>query len=174
MRNSIIFLVDDEHEIQVKHFPLAIIEAIMLPSQGLLIMMVFVRPTYLKRRHQNPDGTRLQAWKRTIFGEDSSKKRFKEGALTTSPPPTEIQIQLHAMKVEAITENSNHEMVDYDLEIGIYATARRLPREMISSLTASIGDFDHVLESDKEDKRCVDSRSTSPDLSSRAPMKSPT
>jgi hypothetical protein len=124
MRNSIIFLVDDEHEIQVKHFPLAIIEAIMLPSQGLLIMMVFVRPTYLKRRHQNPDGTRLQAWKRTIFGEDSSKKRFKGGALATSPPPTENQIQLHAIELKAITAGSNHETVDDDLDLGIYATAR--------------------------------------------------
>jgi hypothetical protein len=166
--------VEDEHEIQAKHFPLAIIEAIMLPLQGLLNKMVFLRPTYLMRRHQNPDRTRLLALKRTIFGEDSTKKGFKEGALARSPPPTENQIQLHA-----ITEGSNHKMVDDDLELGIYdtstndtstkvATASRIPRRMISSLTASIGDFDHVLENDKEDKRWGDSRS------SRAAMKSPT
>jgi hypothetical protein len=149
----------EEHEMMVKYYPIAIFQAALLPLQGLLNMMVYIRPKYLKWRHEFPSETRLWATKRAIFGDEV--KPTKVGALQAlSPSPQNPMEKLTAEKEINGNANSDEEKETDDdgVELGTYnvcnaGSFKRLPRDMISSLTASTGDFDHVIEEDEEDMR---------------------
>eukprot|EP00980_Cylindrotheca_fusiformis_P017213 scaffold5297_cov104-Cylindrotheca_fusiformis.AAC.6 len=120
-----------ELEMMVNFYPIAVLQAALLPLQGLLNMMVYIRPKYLKWRNQFPHQPTIWAVKYAIWGDES---KFKSRAKTPSSPAKDQLKQPDQLNVSS----SN----------------KRLPQEMLSSLTASHGDFDHVVEKGTHDNRC--------------------
>jgi hypothetical protein len=59
-----------EAEMQYDHYPLMILQAILLPLQGLLNMLVYVRPKYLTCRQLFSEESKIWAFRRAIFGSE--------------------------------------------------------------------------------------------------------
>ncbi|CAJ1954116.1 unnamed protein product [Cylindrotheca closterium] len=58
-----------EMEIPYNNFALMVIQAILFPLQGLLNMMIYIRPKYKNNRLYHCEETRVWAIRRAIFGE---------------------------------------------------------------------------------------------------------
>lgn len=167
---------EDELKMILTFYPVSIIQAILLPLQGLLNMVVYIRPKFLKARHENPKETRTWAAKRSIFGD--GVKPTNHGTETLSPgTPVQrkkpVQKEMQELLMPDITSgsdemqqpqsNGNNGSSDASTHAesntsnaSSLAATTPLPQDMISSLTASLGDFDHILEEDEEDERWVD------------------
>ncbi|CAB9506474.1 expressed unknown protein [Seminavis robusta] len=52
-----------------KLFPLLLLQAIFLPSQGFFNLLVYIRPTYKRTRRENADESRWWAFRRALYGE---------------------------------------------------------------------------------------------------------
>lgn len=50
-------------------FPLLVLQALLLPSQGLFNVLVYIRPSFWRVRQDYPDETRLWAFRRALYGE---------------------------------------------------------------------------------------------------------
>ncbi|CAJ1970412.1 unnamed protein product [Cylindrotheca closterium] len=135
----------DEPKLMNDIYGLMVLNAIFAPLQGFLNMLVFMRPKYVKARHQFPRETRAWAFRRAVLGdgvgpEQRGARRMEEPIDSIpnsgSATPQETQCTLAMMRpAESSTKNSidqtNHSVP--------------LPKGtmMMSSLTASLGDFDH-------------------------------
>lgn len=128
----------EEQAMAAQLYPILVLNAFFAPLQGFLNCIVYCRPKYLKARCEYPGETRLWAAKRAIFGDDVEPK--------SKGPPVEA--------TRPVSGNKNSDEKEDDPEAGGgNSTTNRLPREMISSLTAIIGDFDHGLQEGEEDER---------------------
>jgi hypothetical protein len=141
---------DEELSMLVKIYPIMVLNAIFAPLQGFLNLVVYIRPKYLKWRHEYPRETRLWTVRRAIFGEDIQPQN--EGGRPRADAKADIGRKPRVVKRNERKGENAEEKVE-DIETGRHAATTRLPRDMISSLTGSIGDFDHVLEEGEEDGR---------------------
>jgi hypothetical protein len=145
---------DEELSMLVKIYPIMVLNAFFEPLQGFLNLLVYIRPKYLKWRHEYPRETRWWTVRRAIFGEDIQPQN--EGGRPRADAKA-IGRKPRVVKRNARKGEDAEEKVE-DIETGGHAATTRLPRDMISSLTGSIGDFDHVLEEGKEDGRWESSK----------------
>jgi hypothetical protein len=82
----------EEMELPYHNYAMLVLQASLLPLQGLFNMMVYVRPKYLKNRVQFSKETKLWALRRAISGasveplhEDSGENKTEaEGKKTKS------------------------------------------------------------------------------------------
>eukprot|EP00980_Cylindrotheca_fusiformis_P010754 scaffold2429_cov106-Cylindrotheca_fusiformis.AAC.5 len=58
----------EEMELAYRFFPLLVLQAFFLPLQGLLNMLIYIRPTYFRNRSSFPKESRLWVFRRTICG----------------------------------------------------------------------------------------------------------
>jgi hypothetical protein len=102
----------EEMELPYHNYTMLILQASLLPLQGLFNMMVYVRPKYLKNRVQFPKETKLWAVRRAIIGtsvdplhEDSGENKIEaEGKKTKS----QVKQTKHSQgMVSSMTANSN-------------------------------------------------------------------
>jgi hypothetical protein len=166
---------EDEMEMMSKFYPISVIQAILLPLQGLFNMLVYLRPKILKSRHEYPEETKLWATKRSIFGDAVKPTYHGTQPLTPSPGTLQqkrkVDIRKESEEFRMPDINSDEMVEENDVDHGssdlsthdsshtskgAAASFTRLPRDTVSSLTASIGDFDHVIDEDEEDKRWKD------------------
>eukprot|EP00980_Cylindrotheca_fusiformis_P012447 scaffold3054_cov129-Cylindrotheca_fusiformis.AAC.11 len=171
---------EEEKEMMAKFFPISVIQAILLPLQGLFNMVVYVRPKYFKVKHDFPKETKTWAIKRAVFGECVKNKHQGTEALS---PETPIQAKVptanrnfNSLRMPDITtddddnndddagnvlghENHGGERSDSSTRdssnsssnnASSFATTR-LPKDTVSSLTAS-QEFDDILEEDEVDE----------------------
>lgn len=136
----------EELAMMVRFYPIAVLQAALLPLQGLFNMLVYIRPKYLKRRYDFPKETRTWAIKRAIFG-DEPKPPADHGNKPSDPQAAAAAETTDAPSL--LKNNSTAVVVGGD-------AYKRLPKAMVSSLTASRGDFDHVMAEDTEDTRWDD------------------
>mmetsp|Transcript_18649 Transcript_18649/g.46158 ORF Transcript_18649/g.46158 Transcript_18649/m.46158 type:complete len:668 (-) Transcript_18649:1205-3208(-) len=119
--------MEEEMQQVVDYYILYVLQAILAPLVGLFNMLVFIRPKYYVCRLAFPRETRLWIVRRTILGSKvkptfSSDGRSRFNGLRVSPvDPTDETVEKEA------TANM--------------AAVTRLPRDMMSSVTASEGDF---------------------------------
>ncbi|CAJ1935210.1 unnamed protein product [Cylindrotheca closterium] len=60
----------EEMELPKKHYILMVLQASLLPLQGLFNMMVYIRPKYIKNRSDFPGESRVWAIRRAVWGAD--------------------------------------------------------------------------------------------------------
>eukprot|EP00980_Cylindrotheca_fusiformis_P017211 scaffold5297_cov104-Cylindrotheca_fusiformis.AAC.4 len=111
---------------ETRLYPIMVLNAIFMPLQGFLNLLVYMRPKYLKWRDEYPLETRMWVVRRCILGE---KVR-----------PTKVPGRNGIVKEES----------DQDIEAPPAAAAARLPISMVSTLTLSVGDFDHSIPGKEE------------------------
>ncbi|KAL3930310.1 MAG: hypothetical protein SGBAC_011820 [Bacillariaceae sp.] len=58
----------EEKEMPYKHYVLMVLQACLLPLQGLFNMMVYIRPKYIKNRNDLPRESRIWALRRAVWG----------------------------------------------------------------------------------------------------------
>eukprot|EP00980_Cylindrotheca_fusiformis_P010753 scaffold2429_cov106-Cylindrotheca_fusiformis.AAC.4 len=58
----------EEKELSYTHYPLVVLQAMLLPLQGLFNMLVYIRPKYIGSRTGFPKETRFWAFRRAILG----------------------------------------------------------------------------------------------------------
>jgi hypothetical protein len=155
---------EDEMEMMSKFYPISVIQAILLPLQGLFNMLVYLRPKILKSRHEYPEETKLWATKRSIFGDAVKPTYHGTQPLTPSPGTLQqkrkVDIRKESEEFRMPDINSDEMVEENDVDHGSSdlsthdsshtgtskgaAAFTRLPRDTVSSLTASIGDFDYI------------------------------
>jgi hypothetical protein len=152
--------LEEELEMVSKIYPLMILNAFFSPLQGLFNMMVFLRPKYLKWRHEYPEESRFWVTKRAIFGKgvkptkrrktaSPSQNHLSETMPAASNHDQDNHIEINEEKNVTSCKEKNIE----DKETGSDPATTRLPYSMVSSLTVSLGAFDHVTLDDKDDER---------------------
>lgn len=139
---------EDELTMLVRIFPIMVLNAFFIPLQGFLNLLVYIRPKYLKWRHEYPRETRLWAVRRAILGE-GVRPENDGGALAVGNPVTK------PAKLKRPEENRQPELGEEENPV-----FTGLPKEKISSLTASKGDFDRIVDEDEEDDRWDGNNST--------------
>mmetsp|Transcript_45518 Transcript_45518/g.110250 ORF Transcript_45518/g.110250 Transcript_45518/m.110250 type:complete len:648 (-) Transcript_45518:28-1971(-) len=149
----------DELATLVRHYPIFVIQAIFSPLQGFLNMMVFIRPKYLKFRHLHKGESRLWVVRRAIFGEEVKPTIQAQRNLIKAPKPKEGVVD------SDVPEQTNPRGAKCE---PISPSVARLPRDMVSDLTASQGDFDHVMQ-EEDDERWEDKQATT-ETSRKAPL----
>lgn len=116
--------VEEELHKLAKFYFLFVLQAVLVPLQGFFNMAVFIRPKLHLCSKTFPKETRLWVIRRTIFGNRIKPTRSLDGALGA-----------HNTFPDAVNARKQDRTNDP-------ASATRLPRGMISSVTASEGDFD--------------------------------
>lgn len=147
-----------ELEMMVAVYPIALIQAIFQPAQGMLNMLVFVRPKYLKWRNEYPWETKWWALQRSIFGE-RIRPTMERPVLKPREEEDEEQSR-HFAIVESKDEEKEEAVSDGDGShtSGTSSAYSRATRENMSTLTASVGDFDHVIQDGVQDERWTSER----------------
>eukprot|EP00980_Cylindrotheca_fusiformis_P011757 scaffold2799_cov117-Cylindrotheca_fusiformis.AAC.4 len=108
----------DELSVAARIYPIMVLNAIFMPLQGFLNLLVYMRPKYLKWRDEYPDETRMWVIRRSIHGE-----------------------KVRPTKVPGKNGNDNEES---NQDVEAHATAVCLPLARVSTLTLSEGDVDHI------------------------------
>jgi hypothetical protein len=150
-----------------KLYPLMILNAFFAPLQGLFNMMVFLRPKYLKWRHEYPEESRFWVTKRAIFGKVVKPTERRKAA--TSPSQNHLSENMPAASNHDQDDHiESNEMKDVckekkikDKETGRNPATTRLPHSLVSTLSVNLGTFDHVTLDDEDDERwhgCDNSR----------------
>ncbi|CAJ1965860.1 unnamed protein product [Cylindrotheca closterium] len=131
-------------ELMVKYYPLAVLQSALLPLQGLFNMIIFLRPKYLKLRLRFPREGRFWTVRRIFLG-DELRPTVRDG---------------YKLDAQSGANRRNEPRSEADAPVGDMGTSMmaqlRLPRNMISSLTASEGDFEDVADGLGEDERWRD------------------
>ena len=154
---------ENEAELEKKLFPLLIFQAWFLPVQGLLNLLVYARPKYLKCRSDFPNESKVWSFRRAVYGD---KTKQTQDSHTPKPQAFILDVKQQSLEdssgeVDHRKKNDNHQDVDIILPIFTQGTvsislganvnqiqerhlsySRRLPRNFVSSLTGSLGDFD--------------------------------
>ncbi|CAJ1970015.1 unnamed protein product [Cylindrotheca closterium] len=154
-----------ELEMMVDYYPIALLQAVFQPLQGMLNMLVFCRPKYLKWRTEYPWETKWWAFQRSIFGERIRPTR--RGRPASKPVEGEddaeeggrpehfsssIEEESKQAKGDAISDgDASH--TSATLSSASSANSFYRTREGMSTLTASLGDFDHVIDDGVQDER---------------------
>ncbi|CAJ1941053.1 unnamed protein product [Cylindrotheca closterium] len=123
----------DETEMMMKYYPLAVVQATLLPLQGLFNMIIFLRPKYLMLRLEFPIEGRLWTAQRIFLGNQLRPAGASGRRVGRAPVDNVVNRRCEA--------ESDTDAATGDME-GSGLAPSRLPRNMISSLTASGGDFD--------------------------------
>ncbi|CAJ1960328.1 unnamed protein product [Cylindrotheca closterium] len=119
----------EELQIVVDHYVFYVLQAILAPLNGLFNVFVFIRPKYHLCRRAFPKETRLWIVRRTILG-------------LNVKPTYSLGSQSRAANVPRVSPTDrNNGSGEKGLETNM-ASSTRLPRDMISSVTASEGDFE--------------------------------
>mmetsp|Transcript_43928 Transcript_43928/g.105980 ORF Transcript_43928/g.105980 Transcript_43928/m.105980 type:complete len:468 (+) Transcript_43928:226-1629(+) len=63
--------VQEEMKIMLDMYPILVLSSVVTPLQGFFNMLVFLRPRYVRTRHDHPSETRLWAATYAIFGSPS-------------------------------------------------------------------------------------------------------
>ncbi|KAL3939277.1 MAG: hypothetical protein SGBAC_005978 [Bacillariaceae sp.] len=133
----------EDMEIMVQYYPLAVAQAIILPLQGLFNMIIFVRPKYLMLRLEFPFEARLWTVRRIFLG-SQLRPTARDGYKVNDDIGTRGNPRPEAES-------------DGDAPVGdTVMTANRIPRNMISSLTATDGGFDDFADELGRDERWHD------------------
>jgi len=144
----------EDKEMQIRFYPIFVMQAIFHPLQGCFNMLVFIRPKYLKYRYQYSNKKRMTVAKMAIFGSDSSSN---DGVKTPTAhrPPWKQQ----ASKSHIVTRKENQKSPEKksfgqkSVELKddqIRSSRQPLPRGMMSSLTLSLDEYEVPLEEGKE------------------------
>ncbi|CAJ1941041.1 unnamed protein product [Cylindrotheca closterium] len=133
----------DDMGLLVKYYHFAVLQAILLPIQGLFNCLIFCRPKYLVIRLEFPREGRLWTVKRILLGD-----RLPQTAFRMNPGGHVANSGIPQSEPES----------DADAPVGDTKTSKLVPlrllRNMISSLTASDGDCDdHANDELRSDER---------------------
>ena len=125
-------------------YPLMVLNAFFNPLQGLFNCLVYLRPKFLKYRHDFPEQSRIWCVKRCVFGDEVKPQPGKrpegnEDAAIAAPSPT-------SPLQPADDTQADGQYREPDIDIEAANQHKPLPRSMLSSLTASLGDFESVRE----------------------------
>lgn len=131
---------DEELSVLVQMYPTMVLNAIFSPLQGFLNLLVYIRPKYLKWGYAFPRETRRWAFRRAIFGdkilpENRAFPPWQEG----KAPQETGQIGQQQKVLDAGSQPCN--------------LTSRLPKAIMSNLSASQSDFDHMLGEGEKDLR---------------------
>ncbi|KAL3936992.1 MAG: hypothetical protein SGBAC_007807 [Bacillariaceae sp.] len=144
---------EDELRMVVRIYPLMVINAIMAPLQGFFNMLVFVRPKYLKWRNEFPMEKRLWVFKRCIFG-NQQRPTIRYVRKPMEQEPNDGGENPSVRRKSRNTDDSQFHLEDVQEERAVDSTPDFYsPRSMVSTLTASVGDFDHVIPEGRPDER---------------------
>ncbi|CAJ1967354.1 unnamed protein product [Cylindrotheca closterium] len=58
----------EEMELPYKYYPLLVLQSLLLPLQGFVNCLIYVRPQYIKSRRHFPQESRLWAFRRAVHG----------------------------------------------------------------------------------------------------------
>ncbi|CAJ1930971.1 unnamed protein product [Cylindrotheca closterium] len=159
----------------VRTFPIFLLQSIFSPLQGFLNMMVFIRPKYLKFRHLHKEESRLWVVRRSVFGEEVkptvSPAQQHQSSRSAKPPPKQQgkgdSNNKNNNKNKTSSSSSSSRPTGKQAKAGQVAptdqvappSTTRLPKGVVSDLTASRGDFDHVMQ-EEDDERWEDLATT--------------
>ncbi|KAL3935704.1 MAG: hypothetical protein SGBAC_008832, partial [Bacillariaceae sp.] len=147
----------------VRTYPVFALQAIFSPLQGFFNLMVFIRPKYLKYRHLHEEESRLWVIRRSIFGEEVKPTILQSQRRSSRTPNPFAPVDVKTVpktKPQAPKSNQVAPSTEAAPSNQGVPSATRLPRGMVSDLTASQGDFDHVMQ-EADDKRWEDTTENS-------------
>ncbi|KAL3928418.1 MAG: hypothetical protein SGBAC_012660 [Bacillariaceae sp.] len=128
----------EEAEMITAFFPVAVMQAIFHPLQGILNYCIFIRPKYVKYRYDNASESRSATPRPPLVGLDSSPE---EAATQTKKLSKSRQVAKVPGKNDVISETATssdeHQTEFKETPKGPRSSMRPLPRDMVSSLTAS-------------------------------------
>jgi len=125
-----------EETLPANNYILLVLQAWFLPLQGFFNMLVYVRPRYLKRRKTFLKESRFMSLRRVLYGDESG----------ASENGDELKTPGILNPVKDGKENDENRKIKAPVEEEQFC--KRLPAGMVSSMTASHGDFECPLESD--------------------------
>eukprot|EP00980_Cylindrotheca_fusiformis_P011759 scaffold2799_cov117-Cylindrotheca_fusiformis.AAC.6 len=126
---------DEKHALLVRIYPIMVLHSIFAPLQGFFNLLVYIRPKYLKWRHVYPRETKMWAVRRAVLGDSIQPKQVSS---------------VEAKKEEC----ANQKECPATAIVGDTEAYHRLPRGMVSSLSASLEDSNHeAMSADIEDGR---------------------
>ena len=139
----------DEVEMPSRHFPLLLIQAWFYPFQGVFNALVYIRPKYLKCRKEFPNESRRWAFRRAILGPSvtplfvspEDDRGAQQHLAVYSNDKDSIQVTITENEKQKETLNHGEERVIATTTTTGASITKRLPRDMVSSSTASQGDF---------------------------------
>ncbi|KAL3928419.1 MAG: hypothetical protein SGBAC_012661, partial [Bacillariaceae sp.] len=153
----------EEHAMMVHYYDIAVLQSFFYPLQGFCNMMVYVRPKYLTYRYGMPDESRFSVARLAVFGDeaDNNNNTNHNGAQRSpsrpsrkgSAPittPSMVNANKDLSKSERINELSAEFTTGGDQQGP--SSAIPLPRNMISSLTASLEDVESPARGAEENK----------------------
>jgi hypothetical protein len=124
----------EEMEMLVRFYKVFVLQSVLTPLSGLFNMLVFIRPKYMKWRHEYPNETRIWAVRRAIFGSDVTPAYRGPHHQPTRPQGKPNPVVAH-------------EETKKDADTGDATSLRAITR---LPPTASQGDFDHVVDANND------------------------
>ncbi|CAJ1952216.1 unnamed protein product [Cylindrotheca closterium] len=164
---------EEELALMCRWFPISVIQAIFMPLQGFLNMFVYLRPKYLKTRKEYPYESKFWSFKRSVFGQEIKPTRSNI-ATHLMTPIQDAKVERVAMKKKMSDKQKNAMVGAFDSnEVEFYddndynnavikashgpsskkLSSKKLAKYTVSDMTASEGDFDHVMDEDQVDDR---------------------
>lgn len=128
-----------EKKLPANNYTLLVLQAWTLPLQGFFNMLVYVRPKYLKRREVHSKESRIEAFRRCIFGE--KKKENSNNNNNEQPQAEAPKVPVAGGTRKQEPSNANTPNTKYESTVSKGSYFKRLGKSMLSSLTASHGDF---------------------------------
>ena len=137
----------EELEQPSHHFPLLLLQAWFYPLQGVLNMLVYMRPKYLKFRKGFPEESRMFAIRRALGQEPAPQDPPVNPRDTPKDPKDLVHVSqannesIPSMQPDRKVERDQQTYEEPIKELHTSASKRRSRDVMLSSLTASLGDF---------------------------------
>lgn len=114
---------DPEDEADI--FPLLVIQAVTLPSQGIFNVLIFVRPTYLRARQEFPDESRYWAFRRALHGEKVQPTDDQGPSALFSAPASHVVLSAKARTLSQLAvSNEGHPSMAHHEGMGLSLSSR--------------------------------------------------
>ena len=126
--------IEEELKQPVTYYWLLVLQAWFLPLQGFFNMLIYMRPKYLRLRHANQKESRISA----LRGSLGIGKKHASVEIHNDIKDQEAQLEVNeGSKIGSNVEHNGEE----SQKKTSWLTFQRLSKGMISSITASQGDF---------------------------------
>lgn len=131
----------ERHSTMTRYFYLTVLQATLCPLQGFLNFFVYLRPKYLRCKRDFPLQSSFWLVRRSIFGDETPPVAQ---ATPASPGRRRATMDGASTKEQASGSGDLNHVVMVNVEGGTPNIATPLRKGMVSSLSASNGDFDDI------------------------------
>lgn len=137
----------DEMELPFHNYHFLVLQATLLPLQGLFNMMVYIRPKYLKNRSEFHLESKLWAIRRSIFGSSVEPLHIDLGETNTNGDMSRVNGPGQRGMVSSLTQNSHDDSSGEG--------RHRKPRSRMKSGSSFTNSLDIIEEGENEGSKSM-------------------